>query len=134
MTNELLQRAAADPALMQELVDALKPALGGAQVSTADDVRALMSRAANDEAFRARLADALRTFAAKKGLAFTPQPAATRELSDDELAAVAGGSDNPTQIPIGTPIALIFIAAALIFLPTIFNVAGGTIFGPTKRD
>jgi len=37
--------------------------------------------------------------------------------------------DNPTQIPVGTPIALIFIAAALIFLPSIFGVAGETIFG-----
>lgn len=37
--------------------------------------------------------------------------------------------DNPTQIPVGTPIALLFIAAALIFLPTIFGVAGQTLFG-----
>ncbi len=37
--------------------------------------------------------------------------------------------DNPTQIPIGTPIALLFIAAALIFLPTIFGAANSTIFG-----
>lgn len=37
--------------------------------------------------------------------------------------------DNPTQIPIGTPIALLFIAAALIFLPTIFGVVGTTLFG-----
>jgi intracellular multiplication protein IcmD len=37
--------------------------------------------------------------------------------------------DNPTNIPIGTPIALLFISAALIFLPTIFGVAGTTIFG-----
>jgi len=37
--------------------------------------------------------------------------------------------DNPTQIPIGTPIALLFIAAALIFLPTIFGAANATIFG-----
>lgn len=37
--------------------------------------------------------------------------------------------DNPTQIPIGTPIALIFIAAALLFLPTILGVAGETMFG-----
>lgn len=37
--------------------------------------------------------------------------------------------DNPTQIPIGTPIALLFIAAALIFLPTVFNIAGQTVFG-----
>lgn len=37
--------------------------------------------------------------------------------------------DNPTQIPIGTPVALVFIAAALLFLPSILNVAGQTMFG-----
>lgn len=37
--------------------------------------------------------------------------------------------DNPTQIPIGTPIALVFIAAALLFLPTILGVTGSTMFG-----
>jgi intracellular multiplication protein IcmD len=37
--------------------------------------------------------------------------------------------DNPTQIPIGTPIALVFIAAALLFLPTILSVTGNTMFG-----
>jgi len=41
--------------------------------------------------------------------------------------------DNPTQIPVGTPIALLFIAAALIFLPTIFTIAGTTLFGEGKR-
>lgn len=37
--------------------------------------------------------------------------------------------DNPTQIPIGTPIALLFIGAALIFMPTVFRVSGQTLFG-----
>lgn len=37
--------------------------------------------------------------------------------------------DNPTQVPIGTPIALVFIAAALLFLPTILSVTGSTMFG-----
>lgn len=37
--------------------------------------------------------------------------------------------DNPTQIPIGAPIALTFIAASLLFLPSILNVTKGTIFG-----
>lgn len=37
--------------------------------------------------------------------------------------------DNPTQIPIGTPIALVFIAAALLFLPSILSVTGNTMFG-----
>jgi intracellular multiplication protein IcmD len=40
--------------------------------------------------------------------------------------------DNPTQIPIGTPIALLFVGAALIFLPHIFIIAGYTIFGGTS--
>lgn len=37
--------------------------------------------------------------------------------------------DNPTQIPIGTPIALVFIAAALLFLPSILGMTGSTMFG-----
>lgn len=37
--------------------------------------------------------------------------------------------DNPTQIPIGTPVALVFIAAALLFLPTILSITGETMFG-----
>jgi intracellular multiplication protein IcmD len=39
--------------------------------------------------------------------------------------------DNPTQIPIGTPIALVFIAAALLFLPSILNAVGYKMFGGT---
>ncbi|KTD45443.1 IcmD (DotP) [Legionella quinlivanii] len=37
--------------------------------------------------------------------------------------------DNPTQITIGTPIALVLIGAALLFLPTILGIAGATMFG-----
>jgi len=37
--------------------------------------------------------------------------------------------DAPTQIPIGTPIALLFVAAALLFLPSLFTIAGQTVFG-----
>ncbi len=36
--------------------------------------------------------------------------------------------DNPTQIPIGTPIALLFIGGALLFLPTILATTGATLF------
>jgi intracellular multiplication protein IcmD len=42
--------------------------------------------------------------------------------------------DNPQQIPIGTPIALLFVAAALLFLPTLFGVAGATIFGSSAKQ
>lgn len=37
--------------------------------------------------------------------------------------------DQPTQIPIGQPIALLFIGAGLIFAPTVFSVSGETLFG-----
>ncbi|HVT62610.1 MAG TPA: type IV secretion protein IcmD [Legionellaceae bacterium] len=36
--------------------------------------------------------------------------------------------DNPSQVPIGKPIGLVFIGAALLFLPTVFNVVGNTLF------
>ena len=37
--------------------------------------------------------------------------------------------DNPTQVPLGAPIALLAIGIALIFLPGIIKPAGATLFG-----
>lgn len=37
--------------------------------------------------------------------------------------------DNPTQIPIGTPISLVLIAAGLLFMPTLLKTMGATMFG-----
>lgn len=37
--------------------------------------------------------------------------------------------DNPTQIPLGTPIAMLIIGAFLVFMPSIIGPAGQTIFG-----
>ena len=36
--------------------------------------------------------------------------------------------DNPQQIHISQPIALLFIAAALLFIPSVFKSAGQTLF------
>lgn len=47
------------------------------------------------------------------------------------LAAIMkfkGHKDNPTQVPIGTPVALVMVAAALLFLPSILGVTGETVF------
>jgi intracellular multiplication protein IcmD len=41
--------------------------------------------------------------------------------------------DNPTQIPMGTPVALLAIGAVLIFLPSIIGPAGKTIFGESGQ-
>ena len=40
--------------------------------------------------------------------------------------------DNPTQIPMGTPIAMVLIGVALIFLPSMIGPAGRTIFETPK--
>lgn len=37
--------------------------------------------------------------------------------------------DNPTQVAISVPIAMLFIAAALLFAPTVFKTTGATLFG-----
>jgi intracellular multiplication protein IcmD len=37
--------------------------------------------------------------------------------------------DNPQQIPIGTPIALLFIAVALLYMPFLFTRLGYQTFG-----
>lgn len=37
--------------------------------------------------------------------------------------------ENPQQMPVSTPIVLLFIGIALIFIPSIFKSGGGTLFG-----
>lgn len=41
--------------------------------------------------------------------------------------------ENPTQIPIGQPIALLFVGAALIFIPSVFKSSGQTLFGASGQ-
>jgi intracellular multiplication protein IcmD len=36
--------------------------------------------------------------------------------------------EQPTQIPVGTPIVLLFVAAALLFAPSVFKTSGETLF------
>jgi len=42
--------------------------------------------------------------------------------------------DNPTQVPIGMPIVLMFVAMALLFLPYLFGQIGTTVFGSGKSS
>lgn len=37
--------------------------------------------------------------------------------------------DNPTQVTIGKPIALLLVGASLLFMPSVMGMAGMTIFG-----
>jgi intracellular multiplication protein IcmD len=42
--------------------------------------------------------------------------------------------DNPSQVPLGAPIAMIFIAAGLIYLPQVVRTTGATLFGGTQES
>lgn len=42
--------------------------------------------------------------------------------------------DNPTQIPVSTPLALLMVGIVLIFLPGIIRPAGYTIFGSSDLE
>lgn len=42
--------------------------------------------------------------------------------------------DNPQQITLGQPIALVFIAAALVWLPQLIKTSGETVFGSGSGD
>ena len=42
--------------------------------------------------------------------------------------------DNPTQIPMGTPVALLMIAVCLVFLPYIITASGKTFTGDATAD
>lgn len=37
--------------------------------------------------------------------------------------------DNPTQVPVGTPFALLIVSILLVFLPGIFKPAAKSVFG-----
>lgn len=45
------------------------------------------------------------------------------------IAKFKAHKDNPTQIPLSTPVVLLFVAAALIFVPSVFKTVGGTLYG-----
>ncbi len=41
--------------------------------------------------------------------------------------------DNPTQVGIGVPIALLFVGAALLGSPSVFKTTGQTLFGASGK-
>ena len=42
--------------------------------------------------------------------------------------------DNPTQVSLSQPIVLLFVGAALLFLPSIMASAGSTVFGGSQTS
>lgn len=42
--------------------------------------------------------------------------------------------DNPTQIPVGTPIAMLLIAAAFIWMPSVIGITGASLFSQPQTS
>ena len=53
---------------------------------------------------------------------------------DSHQTVATVGQQAPVNIPIGTPIAFLFIAAALEFLPTILGSSSQTILGTIEHN
>ena len=129
MTN-LFEAAASNPALIMEIVEAMRNAASGAGVTFSDDPLQFVALASQNAAFKLRLQAQLSRIASTHGLAFEPEASASVSSAAGPLGAiqksVKGDSTHP---PIGMGIALLFIAAALVFAPSTFKSIGGTLFG-----
>lgn len=42
--------------------------------------------------------------------------------------------ENPQQTPLSKPVVMIVVAACLLFLPTIMNIAGSSLFGGSGKQ
>jgi hypothetical protein len=122
----LFQAVASNPSLIADVVDAMRSASSSAGFTIADDPLQFVQMASDNTPFRSAVESRLSQFAAAHGLSFEPEASASVSGAKAALTALM---DKPTTIPIGTPIALLFIAAALIFLPSIFSVVGQIMFG-----
>ena len=126
----LFEAAATNPALITEIVDAIASAAAEAGADLANDAVAFVRLAAGNGVFKEALQSRLRGLAAARGPELAAETPETAEIAAAKLTALQKlQKDNPTQVPISTPIALIFIAAALLFAPSTFRTTGGTLFG-----
>jgi intracellular multiplication protein IcmD len=129
---DLFTAASTDPALMTQIADALQSAASEAGVNFNSDAQQMVQLAENNPQFEAAAQSALQQLAKAGNLSFlitSASEVAGFAFSLGALIKFTQHKDNPTQIPVGTPIALLFIGAALLFMPTILNTAGQTVFG-----
>lgn len=122
----LFETAARDPSLTTEIVDSIRRAASEAGFDPPDDPFQFVLTATESPDLKASIHSELSRIAVARGLSFAPEPPVSLDGARAVLDAL---KDKPTQIPVGTPIALLFIAAALLFLPSILGVAGETMFG-----
>ena len=98
----------------EESINQIREQCGLSKVPESTDVSDVLKSFSQNNAFASNdeIIDQIRE---QCGLSKVPQGAGVSDVLESFLG------DNPIQVPIGTPIALVFIAAALQFLPSIIG-------------
>jgi len=129
MTN-LFEAAASNSTLIMEIVDAMRNAASGAGVTFSDDPLQFVQLASQNAAFKSTLQDQLSRIASTHRLAFEPEASVSVSFAAAPLGAIEKSvKGDSTRTPVSIGIALLFIAAALVFAPSTFKSIGGTLFG-----
>jgi len=126
----LFEAAATNPALITEIVDEIASAAAEAGADLSNNALQFVRLIAGNAVFREALQIRLRGLAATRGLELGAEAPESAEIATAKLTALQKlQKDNPTQVPVSTPIVFIFVAAALLFAPSTFRSTGGTLFG-----
>lgn len=125
----LFEAAATNPALMTEVAEAIASAASEVGVTFGGDPMRFVTLVLGNDVFREALQGRLTALAATRGLELVAEKTSAEEASAKVKALQQLQKDNPTQVPISMPVAMIFIAAALMFAPSSFRSVGGTLFG-----
>ena len=126
MAGELFESAVLNRELVRDVADAVDRVAASRNLLVRE-APGLVRLAAQDHLFRDALARALGEVAERHRLSFTPTVSAAPEKASGELEAFI--NSNPTQQAPDWPIVMMFVAAALIFAPSVFSATGGTMFG-----
>ena len=116
MANSLLQEATENTTLMSEVAAAVTSADSSVELENVADVQTFAAKVAADSALSASLESALSSLAQENGLTFAKE--AAQAVTDAELQNAV----TAYEVPVGTPIALLFVSAALIYMPSILAV------------
>jgi hypothetical protein len=128
--SNLFEAAVKDPQLILQIVQAMQDAglLAGVTLSE-DPLRFVKTLFTDDNcvtSLRARLSE----IAAKKSLHYTPETPLEAKRLEAGLEALWKASKEATPTTsTPQPIVFLFVAAALIFAPSVFRSVAGTLFG-----
>jgi hypothetical protein len=126
----LFESAANDPQFILEVVQAMQDAGSHSGVTLSEDPLRFVKTLFADEkcvlSLRARLSE----IAATHGLDFMPETPIELNHREALLEALWNAAkDRPPVTVTSMPIVFLFVAAALIFAPSVFRSVGGTLFG-----